>query len=73
MLRDALLYIFPYVPCFVFLATLVIIALRLLKRVVRAYVGDQGIDLPATLGLCLVIFMIFFCSSVTWVALSAPD
>ena len=56
-----------------FLTGLAVVAFLLLRRIIRAYVGDQGVDVPATLAFCLVAFTIFVCAGGTWVALLAPD
>lgn len=66
-------YAFPCVTILAFLVGLAAIASLLLKRIIRACVGDQGVDIPATLALCLIAFMIFVCVGGTWVALNAPD
>jgi hypothetical protein len=57
----------------VFLIGLAVIVFLLLRRVIRAYVGDQGVDLPATLALCLIAIVLVVCVGATWVAFHAPD
>ena len=74
---DWRLYQLEYVPACaivaIFLLGLAVIASLLLRRIIRAYLGDQGIDLPATMAFLLIAVIMALCIGSSWVALLAPD
>ncbi|MCP4538772.1 MAG: hypothetical protein GY832_16685 [Chloroflexi bacterium] len=66
-------YAIPCVIVATFLVGMTVIASRFLKRIIRAYLGDEGVDLPATVSFLLIVVMIVFCAISSWAAFLAPD
>lgn len=66
-----------YIPACAIVATflvgLAVIASLMLRRIIRAYLGDEGVDVPATMTLLLTAIMIVLCVVSSWVALRAPN
>jgi hypothetical protein len=71
---ESLIYFVPACAIVaVFLVGLAVIASLLLRRIIRAYVGDQGVDVPATMAFLLMTVMMVICIGCSWIALHAPD
>ena len=62
-----------FVVLFAFFAGLLIIGFLLARRILRAYAGDKGIDVPATIAFVIVSYTVFICAIASWVAYHAPD
>lgn len=70
-MADALSMMLRVSLCLAFLVALLALMAVSIRRVVRAYVGDKGIDVPATLFLFFIGMLISAC--IFFALLGPPD